>query len=148
MAEYLDLENNTVIAGNVAPAVRTTADDTNGTTVDLLNYRYCTFIGSVGVEGDTLGASVEIELGVEESDDNSSWSDVANADLTTYVTGDNVGAFGHFDADTEIPAVVVTTYKGSSRYVRATVTMDGTHSTGTPSCVISIKHGAKVLPAS
>lgn len=148
MSDYLDLENNCVIASNCVPAVRGTSDDTDGTTVDLKGFQYCTFIASVGAEGDTLSASVNIQLEVEESDDGSTWTDVADSDLTTSVDGDNDGCFGFIDAAAEAPAVHTTTYKGSKRYCRAVIFMDGTHSTGTPSSVISIKHGARSLPAS
>jgi len=149
MGKYLDIEDNTVIATAVAPVVAGTAGDADGTTVDLLNYRYCTFVAQSGAEGDTFGASVYFEFQVEESADDSSWSDVADADLTTTVTSTSTdtGVFALINADGETPAVHTTTYIGSERYVRFVLLTGGTHSNGTPVNAISIKHGAKVLPA-
>ena len=149
MAGYLDLESNTVIAASVAPVVAGTAGDADGTTVDLLNYRYCTFIGMSGAEGDTFGAAVYFEFQVEESDDDSTWTDVADADLTTSVTSTSTdtGVFALINADTETPAIHSTTYIGDKRYVRCVLLTGGTHTNGTPVAMLSIKHGAKVLPA-
>ena len=149
MAKYMDLEDNTVIAASVAPVVAGTSGDADGTTVDLLNYRYCTFIAQSGAEGDTFGAAVYFEFQVEESDDDSSWTDVADADLTTSVTSTSTdtGVFALINADGETPAIHSTTYIGNARYVRFVLLTGGTHSTGTPANAISIKHGAKVLPA-
>lgn len=149
MSQILDLENNCVFAAAVSPVVAGTAGDADGATVDLKGYDYCTFIGMSGAEGDTFGASVYIEWQVEESDDASAWTNVANADLTTYVasTSTDTGVFALINADAETPAVHVTTYKGGKRYVRAVLLTGGTHTTGTPVAALSIKHGAKVLPA-
>ena len=150
MANYLDLESNAVVANGVAPVLGdTSGGDVDGTTVDLLNYRYCTFVGSVGTEGDTYSGSVYHEFNVEESADDSSWTDVAAADLTTSVTSISTvtGCFGLVDAAAEAPGVFVTTYIGSSRYVRGVTVAGGTHTNGTPLSLVSIKHGAKILPA-
>lgn len=150
MAKYLDLENNCVIAIGVAPVVGgTSTGDVNGTTVDLKGYDNCTFIGAVGTEGDTYAANVYHEFQVEESDDDSTWSDVADADLTTTVTSTSTatGCFGLVNAAAEAPGIFVTTYKGSKRYVRGVTLAGGTHANGTPLTIITIKHGAQVLPA-
>ena len=149
MSKYLDLEDNCSFASAVAPVVAGTAGDADGTTVDLLNYRYCTFVAQSGAEGDTFGAAVYFEFQVEESDDNSTWANVADADLSTTVssTSTDTGVFALINADGETPAIHTTTYLGSSRYVRFVLLTGGTHTNGTPVNAISIKHGAKVLPA-
>jgi len=149
MAEYLDLESNCVFANSVAPVVAGTAGDADGTTVDLLNYRYCTFVGTSGAEGDTFGAAVYFEYQVEHSDDGSTWANCADADITTSVTSTSgdTGVFALINADTETPAIHTTTYIGGKRYVRCVLLTGGTHSNGTPVAMLSIKHGAKVLPA-
>ena len=152
MGQYLDLENNCVFANGVAAVVGgTTSGDVDGTTVDLLGYGACTLIGIVGAEGDTYGSTVFHEFQVEESDDDSTWTDVADADLSTSVTGGSGGAsagvFGLVDADGEAPGIFVTTYTGSSRYVRGVTMAVGTHTNGTPIALLTIKHRAKVLPA-
>jgi len=151
MSNYKDLENNTVAAQGVAPVVGDTAGgDVDGTTVDLLGYEFCTLIGSVGVEGDTYSGSVYHEFQVEESVDDSTWTDVADADLTTTVTSisTDTGVFGLVDAAAEAPGIFITTYIGSKRYVRGVTLAGGTHTNGTPISILTIKHGAKNLPAS
>jgi len=149
--KYLDLENNTVIAAGVDPIVGDTAGgDVDGTAVDLKGFRYCTFIGSVGIEGDTYSGSVYHEFNVEESDDDSTYTDVAAADLTTSVTSISTvtGCYGLVDAAAEAPGIFQTTYIGNKRYVRSVTVAGGTHSNGTPLSVVTLKHGAKNLPAS
>ena len=149
MSKYLDLENNCIFSTEVAPVVAGTAGDADGAGVDLKGYRYCTFIGVSGAEGDTFGASVYFEFQVEESDDDSTYTDVADADLTTTVTSTSTdtGVFALINADAETPAIHKTTYIGSSRYVRAVLLTGGTHTNGTPVVMLAIKHGAKTLPA-
>jgi len=148
IAMLRDFENTTVIAGNVDPVVANTAADEDGTTVDLLGYNHCVFIGQMGVEGDTLSGTNSLIFEMEESDDDSSWTDCADASITNAVTGDVVGTWAVADADAEIPAVFFSEYKGSKRYVRAVLNTKGTHSTGTPVSIVAVKFGAANLPAS
>jgi hypothetical protein len=142
-----DLENRTVIAAHIDPISAGTTDDKDGTTVDMQNYHHCLFLGYLGIEGITLSGTNAIHLELEHSDDNSSWADCADADLTTSVTGDVTGTWAVCDADAEIPALFTTEYIGTKRYVRAHLNMKGTHGTGTPVSVISVKYGPKILPA-
>lgn len=151
MSNYKDIENNTVITQSVDVVVGdTSGGDVDGSSVDLQGYEACTLIGSVGTEGDTYSGSVYHEFQVEESDDDSSFTDVANADLTTSVTSisTDVGVFGLVDAAAEAPGIFITTYIGNSRYVRGVTLAGGTHTNGTPLGIVIIKHGAKNLPAS
>ena len=145
-----DFEGKTITASAVPSATYTTADDTDGTTVDLLGYGGVEFISLVGVEGDTLSGSVKIEMQCEYSDDDSTWVDCTDAMLDTSVTATATGTFGLADADAEIPAVFKTNIRAEKlghRYVRAVLLMTGTHSTGTPVGIISIKHSPKYGPA-
>jgi hypothetical protein len=120
------------------PATKTS--DTNCTAVDMQGYNECLFAVSVGNSGDTLDGSNYIELEVEESTDNSSFTDVANADLIKYVTGTNTGTFAKVDdSATEDQAVYFTSYRGTKRYVRVVLNFTGTHSSGTPISVLAIQ---------
>ena len=74
-----DLSNNIATAVSLVSAVRTAA--ANGTGVDLQGYESAVLIADVGAEGDTLSTSTYFEISLEHSDDNSSWSDVAQADI-------------------------------------------------------------------
>lgn len=131
----------------VDPVVITT--DTDGASVSLVGYDACTFIALVGESGDTLSGSVKIELEVEDSDDDSTFADAADADLQGYVAGTNDGCFAVIDAAAEDDNEFVATYKGSGAYVRPVINMTGTHTNGTPIGIVAIrhaKHGA--LPVS
>ena len=74
-----DLSNNIATAVSIKNAVKTAAE--NGTGVDLQGYEGATVIVDVGAEGDTLSSSVHFEVSLEHSDDNSTFTDVAQADI-------------------------------------------------------------------
>lgn len=120
----------------------TITSDTNCTSVDMKGYDEVMFLVNIGESGDTLSASVKIELEVEESDDNSTFTDVADADLVNYVAGTNDGCFGVIDAAAEDDAIFITAYRGDARYVRVVLNLTGTHSNGTPISVTTIQRAA------
>ena len=74
-----DLSNSISPAVSLAAAVRTAA--ANGTGVDLQGYESATVLVDVGAEGDTLSSSVFFEVSLEESDDNSTFTDVEQAGI-------------------------------------------------------------------
>ena len=74
-----DLSNNISPAVSLAAATRTAA--ANGTGVDLQGYESATVLVDVGAEGDTLSSSVYFEVSLEESDDDSTYTDVAQASI-------------------------------------------------------------------
>lgn len=137
-----DVYNNVTFVQVLDPA--TVTADANCTSIDLWDYPgEVTFAALIGESGDTLSGTVYIELEVEESDDNSTFTDVADADLSNYVAGNNDGCFGVIDAAAEDDAVYTTQYTGSSRYVRAVVNVTGTHTNGTPIGVVAIVAGKR-----
>lgn len=143
MVQRAHLFYNNAPAAILAPAVRTA--DANGTSIDLQGFNQCLLIGHVGTAGDTLSGSVKIELEVEESDDNSTFTDVANSDLTAYVTGSSTGTFASVQASGSV-GVFMTAYRGTKRYVRVVYNITGTHTNGTPANVIAIKGSPHILP--
>jgi hypothetical protein len=139
-----DFINNFKVDQVVDPAVHTA--DADGASVDLQEYNYVTFIALVGESGDTLGSGVRLELEVEDSDDDSTFADAADADVVNYVAGANDGCFGVIDAAAEDDTYKICTYRGGSRYVRPVVNIVGTHSNGIPVGVIAIRYGKNELP--
>lgn len=131
-----DLYNNLGVRMAVEPQVATA--DVTGDTVDTLGYGSVMLAVPVGASGDTLSGSVKIELEVEESDDNSTWTDVADADLHNAVTGTNTGTFAVIDDPAEDDAVYVTGYRGAKRYVRIIANLTGTHTNGTEIAGVAI----------
>jgi len=129
-----DLSNNISPAVSLAAAVRTAA--ANGTGVDLQGYESATVLVDVGAEGDTLSSSVHFEVSLEESDDNSTFTDVAQAGIVdgTIAAG---GIFLKMDGtaggnpDTA-GGIFRVGYVGGKRYIRVVLAKTGTHSNGTP----------------
>lgn len=139
-----DIINNMADSQLVDPAVITS--DTDSASIDLLGYEHGALIFNVGESGDTLSGSVKIELEVEESDDDSSFSDVADADLSNYVAGTNDGCVAVIDAAAEDDSIHMVQYKGSKRYIRGVINVTGTHSNGTPMSITGLRFGKQQRP--
>mgnify|MGYP003134270308 FL=1 len=129
-----DLSNNISPAVSLPAAVRTAA--ANGTGVDLQGYESATVLVDVGAEGDTLSSSVHFEVSLEESDDNSTFTDVAQASIIdgTIASG---GIFLKLDGTTggdpdTTGGIFRVGYVGNKRYIRVVLAKTGTHSNGTP----------------
>lgn len=141
---FKDFINNFQVDQVIETAVITS--DTDGSSVDMTGYERCTFIALIGESGDTLSGTVKIELEVEESDDDSTFSDVADADIQGAVDGTNDGCFGVIDGAADDQKAYSCTYRGSKKYVRPVLNFTGTHNSGTPIGVIAIRHGKTYLP--
>lgn len=139
-----DIVSNIAVSPAMNPATLTA--DADGLGIDLREYGSAMFAVNVGESGDTLSGSVKIELEVEESDDDSTYTDVADSDLDTAVDGTNDGTFAVIDADAEDDAVYTVGYKGTSRYVRIVVNLTGTHTNGTPIGAVAILGHPHQLP--
>ena len=140
-----DLSNNISPAVSLPAAVRTAA--ANGTGVDLQGYESATVLVDVGAEGDTLSSSVHFEVSLEESDDNSTFTDVAQASIIdgTIASG---GIFLKLDGtaggnpDTT-GGIFRVGYVGNKRYIRVVIAKTGTHSTGTPIGAMVVRGSAR-----
>lgn len=108
MSNIRDLKNNLSVAQSLAPAARTAS--ANGTGVDLLGKRK----DAVAVLFDIgLFTDGSFTLSVEESDDDSSYSAVAAADLE--------GSLSVVDGTDDDNTTQIVGYKGTKRYIRAKV---------------------------
>lgn len=141
---YRDLYSGLKATQLLTPAVRTA--DANSTGVDMQGYSSLMLLFDIGNSGDTLSGTVYVELEVEESDDNSVWTDVADADLTNTVTGNNTGTAALINAPTEDTLAVVVGYQGSKRYVRGVINVTGTHTNGIPCAVVALQGHAEQGP--
>ena len=139
-----DLYSNVGPVQLLKPATYTS--DQNSASVDLQNFNSCVLGAMVGASGDTLSGSVYILLELEESDDNSTWSDCADASLSAAVSGLNTGTFAKIDDAAEDEAMYFVGYKGNKRYVRVVLNVVGTHTNGTPAGLFAIKGDAEKLP--
>lgn len=140
-----DLSNNINPAVSIINAVKTAA--ANGTGVDLQGYEGATVLVDVGAEGDTLSSSVHFEISLEESDDDSTYTDVTQAGIVdgTITAG---GIFLKLDGtaggnpDTT-GGIFRVEYVGGKRYIRVVLAKTGTHSNGTPIGAMVVRHKAR-----
>ena len=140
-----DLSNNISPAVSLPAAVRTAA--ANGTGVDLQGYESATVLVDVGAEGDTLSSSVHFEVSLEESDDNSTFTDVAQASIIdgTIASG---GIFLKLDGTTggdpdTTGGIFRVGYVGNKRYIRVVLAKTGSHSNGTPIGAMVVRGSAR-----
>ena len=140
-----DLSNNISPAVSLAAATRTAA--ANGTGVDLQGYESATVLVDVGAEGDTLSSSVYFEVSLEESDDDSTYTDVAQAGIIdgTIASG---GIFLKLDGTANgnpdsAGGIFRVGYVGNSRYIRVVLAKTGTHSNGTPLGAMVVRGSAR-----
>ena len=85
----------------------------------------------------SLSSSNKIEFELEHSDDDSTYSDVAQADFFTESTLGSGGLFLTLDANGETPQISEIDV-GGKRYVRVVANFSGTHGTGTPISAFAI----------
>lgn len=134
MADF-DLKSELVSTVSLAPAVRTT--DTNGTAVDTLDFGAVTFEVYVGAGGITFDGSNYLDIILQDSDDNSTYTAVPTEDLILgygqAVSGTNTGIVRRFQAAKAAADLKseLFGYRGKKRYVRAVADFTGTHGTGT-----------------
>lgn len=125
-----DINKDVAVASTLLPNVRTAT--ASGTTVDLAGYRKSMFVAHIGTITDGTFA-----FDPEESDDNSSWSNIAAGDLS--------GSFTNATSSAD-DTVQEVGYLGTKRYIRCNVTVTGSPSTGGAIGVTVIRGGALTLP--
>ena len=129
-----DLSNNINPAVSIINAVKTAAGNRTG--VDLQGYEQATVLVDVGAEGDTLSSSVYFEVSLEHSDDDSTYTDCAQADIVDGTISSG-GIFLKLDGTTggdpdTTGGIFRVGYVGGKRYLRVVLAKSGTHSNGTP----------------
>jgi len=113
-----DLYRNILVTQHLNP-INSTATKTS-TTVDLQGYNSCNVLFAVGASTDTLSGAIYWTLKLTHSDNDSSYSDVAVADLSNSTTTVVV------DSSAKDKTVYGFGYIGAKRYLRAVATPTGT----------------------
>lgn len=116
----------------VAIPAATYTDDNTPAAVDLLGYDSALINISVGVGGITFTTDNKIEFKLTHSDDDSTYTAVALADVigpTSVGTGGIIKSLTAAHAAADVTKVG---YKGGKRYLKLTADFAGTHGTGTP----------------
>lgn len=124
-----DLKNNIELVESLNAIVK--AADTNCTGIDTKGFNSSMAIVNVGAPGITFSGTDKVDIILEDSSDNSTFTAVTN---NTYVTGGTVGSTGIWqtiDANGECNAVYGIGYVGPERYYRVVLDFSGTHGTGT-----------------
>ncbi|MDX0897439.1 hypothetical protein GOD90_10595 [Sinorhizobium medicae] len=102
-----DLYNNISAVSSIVPAVQTAT--ATGTGVDGRGFQSVTYVVNTGA----IAGAGNFTPKMQESDDNSAWSDVAAADL-----------LGSFPSALAASTAIRVGYKGSKRYTRAVLTLN------------------------
>ena len=107
------------------------AADTDCTAVDSQGYSTVTHCVNVGAPGITFGSSNRVDLELEDSDDNITFTDVTANTSVVGGTVDSSSIWQVIDADGDCNAVYAIGYTGGKRYSRVVLNFHGTHGTGT-----------------
>jgi hypothetical protein len=130
-----DLANRIAVITSLLPLNRTAT--ANGTGVDLQGFESAVAQIHIGASSDTLSGSVYISAKLQESDDNSTFTDVASSDVTEGSISS--GVFYTANSAGTASTVQHIGYIGSKRYIRVSDTRTGTHTNGTPTAAVIIK---------
>jgi hypothetical protein len=129
----LDLYKNIKVTQLLAAATKTAT--TESSSIDRQGYDGLMLAAVVGLSADTLNGSTYWTMSLTESDDNSTFTDVADTDVVTSTgTNDYV-----VDALAEDEKTYMFKYIGSKRYVKVNFTKTGTHTNGTPLAALAIQ---------
>jgi hypothetical protein len=124
----------------------TYAADSTPASIDLLGYDACTIVVEVGVGGITFTSSNKIEFVLTESNDDSSYSNVAATDILHAPQAVSSGIVYSLTAAHAAATAVRLGYKGSKRYLKLLADFSGTHGAGTPLSAIAVLGDPKTKP--
>lgn len=123
----------------------TYAADTTPVAVDLQGFDAAEVILALGAGGITFSGTNKIEFVLTHSDDNSSYSNVADADLLG-ISGTTNGIIKALTSALASGGVFRFGYKGNKRYLKLLADFSGTHGTGTPIGAYVIKGDPELAP--
>ncbi|MUO83999.1 hypothetical protein [Agrobacterium vitis] len=115
----------------VAIGNSTLAADNTPAAIDLRGYDSAEICLDIGVGGITFTGTNKIEFVMTHSDDGTTYTNVADADMLG-VTGISNGIIKALTAAHAAPDVYRYGYKGGKRYLKLLADFGGTHGAGTP----------------
>ena len=125
---------------NVALAIGAVvlAADNTPAAIDLQGYSGAEIVISVGIGGITFSGTNKIEFVLTESDDDSTYNNVVDADMlgVSSITGGIIKSLVAAHAAASISRFG---YIGGKRYLKVLADFSGTHGTGTPIAVNVIR---------
>ena len=123
------------------------AADTDATAIDTKGFNSSMAIVNVGAPGITFSGTNKVDIKLEDSSDNSSFTAVTNNNFVTGGTVDSSGIWQTIDADGDCNAVYGIGYVGPQRYYRVVLDFSGTHGTGTVFGVVGAQSNPLHAPA-
>lgn len=126
-----DIYRNILVTQHLNPVTSTTTK--TSTSIDLQGYNSANVLFAVGASGDTLSGSVYWTLKLTHSDDDTTYTDVALAELN------NTAATVVVNSSSLDKTVYGFGYNGAKRYLRAVATPTGTHTNGTPLGMLALR---------
>jgi hypothetical protein len=114
--------------------------DTLSAKFDMQDYSELMLLASVGVAGDTWSSGNKIEIEVQDSPDDSTYTACADAVISNPVSGaTNTGTMAKLtNSSTQASQIYSCAYRGNQRYVKVNINFTGTHSTGDPYEIIGL----------
>ena len=129
----------------LAPLTRTAT--ANGTVIDLQGYKSCLIVLGVGIGGITFDATNNTNFELQDSPDNSTFTDV---DITKVVGVSDASLTGgvvrKWTAAKAAASLDVICYTGGQRYIKLVNNFNGTHGIGTLTQAIAILSDAAFQP--
>lgn len=119
------------------------AADNTPAAIDLQGYRAAEIVLAIGAGGITFDSTNKIEFKVTHSDDDSIYSNVADADLLG-VSSTTGGIIKSLVAAHASAGVYRFGYRGGKRYLKILADFSGTHGTGTAlACIVARMRATK-----
>ena len=131
---------------SVAPEVLSA--DKNGAGIDSQGFEGIVHLVDIGVGGITFTTTNKIELKLEQSDDDSTYTAVTDANHVNVNAGssdgvvvapDANGIFATIDGADDDDLRYAIGFRGAKRYSRVVVDFSGTHATGTPISAVALR---------
>lgn len=145
-----DLHSNIKVVSLIDPIVGN--NDTEGGSsaagLDTLGFGSAELIAQIGTSGDTLSGSVKIDIILEDSTDDSTYTAVTDSNLVLFGSNSNTsapdssGIIATVDGTADDNLHYRVGYLGTSRYVRLRLDFTGTHTNGTPIAVMGVLSNA------
>lgn len=122
----------------VAIGAATLSADNTPAAIDLQGHNAAEILLAVGVGGITFSGTNKIEFKLTHSDDDSTYTDVADADMLG-VSSISSGIIKALTAAHAAAAVYRFGYRGNKRYLKLLADFSGTHGAGTPIAATVLK---------
>jgi len=129
---------HSAILAAVAIGNATLSADNTPASIDLLGYNAAEILLAIGVGGITFSGTNKIEFVLTHSDDDVTYTAVAQKDVLGGAVADG-GIIKALTSAHAAAAVYRFGYKGGKRYLKLLADFSGTHGTGTPIAAIVLK---------